>query len=106
MANSRIISITRKTGGAAIPDTFVLGCPPAIGEEILADSPVVSVIKYWESSPPYVREYNGPIYIVEFEDSTVKRIIPKDNMLEIAVETLKVEDKLPGLPKAEKSLED
>jgi len=103
---SRIISISRKTGGAVMPDTFILGRKPIMqGVAIEEDSPLVSAIKYWEASPPYVREYNGPLYIIEFENSTVKRIIPKDAMLDIAVETKKEEDKLPGLPKAEKNIE-
>ncbi len=102
---SRIISISRKTGSVQIPDTFILGQPPIMGGNPLPDSPLVSAIKYFESSPPYVREYNGPLFIIEFEDSTIKRLIPKETALDIAVETKKVEDKLPGLPKAEKNAE-
>jgi hypothetical protein len=102
---SRIISLTRRGCTVGIPDTFVLGQKPIEKSIPLEDSPAVSALKYYESSPPYVREHQGPIYIVEFEDSTVKRIIPKEMVIDIGVETKKDEDKLPSLPKGGKSIE-
>lgn len=102
---SRIISLTRKNCPIGIPDTFVLGQKPIECGVPLEDGPIVSELKYFESSPPYVREHQGPIYIVEFEDSTVKRIIPKAEIIDVAVETRKEEDKLPSLPKGGKSIE-
>ena len=103
--SSRIVSISRSTITGDIPDTFILGQQPIMDGEPLEESPVVSAIKYFEASPAYVREYQGPLYIIEFEDSTVKRLIPKTCVIDIGIETKKEEDKLPGLPKAEKSIE-
>ena len=102
---SRIIAITRQGCPLGVPDTFVLGQTPIENGTPLDDSPVVSALKYFEFSPPYVREYVGPVYIVEFEGSTVKRLIPKDAVIDVAVETKKEEDKLPALPKMEKPVE-
>lgn len=100
----KIISLTRVKGPVGIPDTFVVGTKPYEDGAPVEESPNVSDIKYWDSSPSYVRMYNGPLYVVEFENSTVKRIIPKSAVIDVAIETRKEEEEsLPGLSKLESS---
>ena len=93
-----IISISRLSGGVGIPDTFVLGQTPIENDDI-KEGPVVSKIKYFGMSTVYDKIHRGPVYIVEFEDSTVKRIIPANQVVDVAVETaIKVKEELPALP--------
>ncbi len=88
-----IISITRLVDTLGIPDTFVLGEKPLVGGEPVEDSPIVSELSYFFFSPPYVRIYQGPLYVVKFKDSDIRRIIPENKVLDIAVDTTKNNDK-------------
>jgi len=82
-----IISITVNTKSVDTPDTFVVGQKPVNKGVIVEDSPNVSAIKFFETNAYYIKAYRGPFYIIEFEGSTVKRIIPAENLLDCAVET-------------------
>lgn len=82
-----IISINIDTKGVGTPNTFVVGQKPEINGVIVEDSPKVSAIKFSETSTVYAKAYRGPFYRVEFEGSTVQRVIPACNLLDCAVET-------------------
>lgn len=99
----KIISLIRKPDGVS-PTIYILGQKPRLDKDLIEEeSPIVSAIKYWHSSPAYVRVHNGPVYVVEFAESTVRRIFPVNHVLDIAVETVKEDpEKLPGLPVLEK----
>ncbi len=92
-----IISISRILGSEGIPDTFTVGSNPWAGKQQI-EGPSVSKIKYFATSTVYDRIHRNSIYIVEFENSTVKRIIPAKYVLDVAVETEKKEEKFPALP--------
>ena len=96
-----IISISR-TPTNGIPDTFIIGQPPIIGEDEI-DGPPVSKIKFFETSNIYGRIYRGPggFYVVEFEGSTIRRLIPANVVIDIAVETQTPEQQLQKLPEVE-----
>ena len=93
----KIISlITNNKQGA---DTFTVGCKPVKNGTIVEDSSVVSEIKFWETNTTYAKVARGPFYIVEFEGSTVRRIIPQHAVEDVAVETAeKVPAKVKELP--------
>jgi hypothetical protein len=93
----KIISILRKINGLDIPSEFTVGQPVSINGQ--PAGPPVSCIKHFAFRYNGGKVYEGPCYVVEFEDSTVKRVIPvDDNVVEIVVETAKEEAKLPDLP--------
>ncbi len=87
-----IISITRIVDKSNIPDTFILREKPLIKDEPINDSPIVSEISYFYASPAYVRICQGSLYVVKFENSNTRRIIPADKVLDIAVDTTKDND--------------
>jgi hypothetical protein len=100
----KIISIARKQSGASVPELFVVGAPLIINGEVVI-GPDVTEIKYFALSTVYDKVFRGPVYVVKFKDSTVRRIIPADNnIIDIAVETAQLEKqpeneaKLPNLP--------
>jgi len=94
-----IISLVRQ-GHNTVPEAFIVGNPPIKNDEEI-EGPIVSKIKYWAMSTVYDKVYRGPVYVVEFENSTVKRVIPADfGVIDIAVETATKpkEAELPNLP--------
>lgn len=94
-----IISITRKPSSANVPDTFIVGQVPTKGD-VVFEGPVVSKIKYFGMSTVYDKAYRGAVYVVEFENATVKRVIPaENNVIDVAVETVKRQEiKIPEPP--------
>lgn len=86
----RILSIIIATGNTHTPDTFVLGQKPSIGINPVEDSPNIKDIKFFETSNTYGKVYRGKgFFVVEFEGSTVRRIIPAgDRVIDIAVEMM------------------
>lgn len=92
----KIICLIRNTNGLKVPDTFILGQKPLTMNVEDAVSPKVSDIKFFETSTVYAKAYRGRtgIYIIEFEGSTVKRIVPERTVIDIAVET--AEKQAPG----------
>lgn len=98
-----LISITIDTGGADTPDTFILGSKPIKKGKYEENSPNISAIKFFETSATYTKMYRGSgIFIVEFEGSTVKRLIPANRLIDSAIET--TNKPVPGLAKALPSL--
>lgn len=89
----KIISIIRGVQGVGgVPEVFVLGVAPE-------NSPEVKEIKFYETGGFSGKAYRGRCYIVTFVDSTVKRLIPSECVIDIAIETAKDEEVVvPPLP--------
>jgi hypothetical protein len=71
------MGITEDGGPDLAPATFI------VGQEV-PNGPVVKEIKYVPLGNAW---YRRPMYEVYFDGSTVKRIIPESDVLDIAVET-------------------
>lgn len=101
--NMKILSISVNVVSLKVPDTFILGQKPIISQEgEVVDSPKISNIKFFETSSVYTKVYRGAtgFYVIEFEGSSVKRIIPEREVIDVAVETAEKQNmgtKLPDL---------
>jgi len=94
-----IISLVRQSNDVA-PETFIVGQSPMKNIQDMG-GPKISKIKYWAISTVYDKVFRGPVYVIEFKDSTIKRVIPADSgIIDIAVETAikQKEAELPNLP--------
>jgi hypothetical protein len=95
----KIISIIRDNKITVdVPNEFTVGASPVINNDEVG--PAVSKIVFFETGYAKGQAFRGPCYVVSFEDSNVKRVIPaNDNILEVAVEleTSKKKD-VPELP--------
>lgn len=91
-----IISITRRTNGLVLPEVFTVGEPPT------ADSPPVQGIKFFETNNYYAKAYRGPLYVIDFGTDT-KRLIPANEVVDIAVSRGTSTTALPKLPSGDSS---
>ena len=99
---AKIISITRTTKGLTLPEEYTVGQIPAIipGQ---GDGPAVKEINFYETGA-MKGLYRGRCFVVTFEEATVKRIIPAEDVADIAAETAKdkpAEENIPALPEEE-----
>ena len=85
----KIISIHRDSGELSLPDVFIVGSVPIIGDEVVEHNPAVKSIVFYETGGGNGKGYRGPCYVVSFVDSHVKRIIPANTIKEIAYEAEK-----------------
>jgi hypothetical protein len=83
----KIISLMRKhTGVDGVPNNFIVGFSPT------EDSPPVKDIKFLETRVAKIG--NGPCYTIGFEGSNIKRFIPASEVVDIAYELDKKNDKV------------
>ena len=93
----KIISLIRSTlNVAGAPDEFTVGQPTGEGE-----GPVVSkIVAMREGKMDFFPE---ACYVIHFNDSTVRRIVPIANVEDLAYDTAKednAEEAAPALPEA------
>ena len=90
----KIISLIRSAFDVAeAPTTFT------IGEAAVVDGPIVSKIAAMREGK--LDFYPEPCYVIHFEGSTVRRIVPLDNVEDLAYDTAKekaAEEAAPELP--------
>ena len=99
---TKIISITRDVKGLILPSEFTVGqvpgaLPLAAGQ--VPEGPAVEKIKFYETGA-LSNSYRGPCFVVTFENATVRRIVPAEDVADIAVETAKdkpAEENIPAL---------
>ena len=92
------IDLTQKE----MADTFILNAKPFKNGEIIENAFIVSAIKFFETSTTYAKFYRGPLFIIEFKDSTIRKIIPAHCVVSVDIETAeknqaKVDKDLPKL---------
>lgn len=92
----KIISIFRQNNGLALPVKFIVGDIPQIGDDPPVGPPV-SCIKHFGLQYNGGKHFKRECYVVEFEDSPVKRIIPESSIIEVVIDTTKESD-FPELP--------
>ena len=87
-----IVEIWRKPIGPGLPVCFTVGnTPQYIGEEnnliSIIESPDVKSITFYETGAfqkaAFGPAYHGPCYVIQFEDSNVRRIIPQVDVRDI-----------------------
>jgi len=91
----KIISLTRlQTVG--LPTNYIVGTVPTIeGQETNADDPVVKSIVFFQEGAYSqtkaqlltFKAFLGPCYLVSFVDSPIKRIIPAEQVVDVAVDS-------------------
>ena len=89
-----IVEIWRKGSEVGVPVKFTVGEPPATvdnGTLQFAEGPTVKNIKHAHGAFGNAA-YRGFCFIVTFEDSAVRRIIPDHAVLDIAYEAAKKEE--------------
>ncbi len=86
----KIISIHRDTE-LQLPDVFTVGTVPMIEGEAVAENPAIKSIVFLETgvAGAFNGRDRGGCYLVEFIDSNVKRVIPADDVKEVAYESEK-----------------
>lgn len=77
-----IVSIIRKTYNNDIPSTFTLGCSDPLNEDL-----VVKEIKFFETGYGSGKMYRGRCYVVKFKGTSIVRVMPAEEVIDIAVET-------------------
>lgn len=91
----KIISLTR-TETLGLPTNYVVGQTPVIsGEEPNADDPVVKSIVFFQegaysqtkAQTLTFKAFLGPCYLVSFVDSPVKRIVPSEQVRDLAIDS-------------------
>ena len=92
----KIISIFRQNKGLQIPTEFTVGSVPFIEGNDPAGPPV-ACIKHFGHRYNGGKFLEGECYVIEFEDSPVKRIIPVADVVEVVVDTTKPAE-VPDLP--------
>jgi len=98
---AKVISIHRETD-LELPDTFTVGMVPSIDGAVVEHNPVVKSIAFLETGVSGIfnaRDRSG-CYLVKFEDSNVTRVIPADQVAEVAYES-EEKTKKSALKKAE-----
>lgn len=82
----KILSIVRL--GVDIPNfptIFTVGNNPAVGTELIG--PAVKSINFYETGCNSGRVYRGPCYVISFEESNQKRVVPATNVIDIMYDT-------------------
>jgi hypothetical protein len=83
----KIISLHRETNGNSLPDVFTIGVVPSIDGTPIENNPPVKSIKFFETGIAGGKVYRGLCYLIEFEGSNVKRVVPERDILEVAYES-------------------
>lgn len=83
-----IVEIWREEKISGFPVRFTAGSQPAyLNEEgVLApieESPTVKAINFYETGAFKGAAYRGPCYVVQFEDSPARRIVPAKEVIDI-----------------------
>jgi hypothetical protein len=89
-----IIEVWREATAEDLPVRFTVGQSPA------AASPPVKSINFYETGAIGGKAYRGPCYVIQFEDSPMRRIIPAHCVVDVLYEvpqkeepvTVKLED--------------
>ena len=76
---ARIIEIYREAK-VGLPTQFV------VGTAVVADSPVVDSISFYETGAFGGKAFRGPCYVVAFKDTNVRRVITAGQVVDIAWE--------------------
>lgn len=86
----KIVGITRDNHGYdTLPPTFTVGQPPVDNMEL------VSKISFYETGCDKGTVFRGPCYVVQYENSNVRTVIPAVDTVEVtAVSETKKEQKV------------
>jgi len=89
-----ILEIWRKTEVTGLPVKFTVDEPPSFVNEngaleIIQESPPVKKINFYETGAFKGVAFRGPCYVVQFEDSNHRRIIPIKNVVDILFAVVK-----------------
>jgi hypothetical protein len=86
-----IVEIWKKTGSelTELPIKFTVGTPPQFlnsdgNLEEVPNSPLVKTINFYETGAMGGKAYRGPCYVIQLVDSPVRRIIPSEQIEEVA----------------------
>ena len=87
----KIIEIWRKTVIPGAPVRFTIGRPPeaVVNNELVAleDAPPVKSINFYVGGAFNGKAYRDECYVIQFEDSDVRRILAYDTIGEIAYDS-------------------
>ena len=83
-----IIEIWRKPVGPGLPVCFTKDEQPKYISDAgtlaaITESPAVKKINYYETGAFSGKAFRGPCYVVQFEDSPARRIVPADQVLDV-----------------------
>lgn len=70
-----IVEIWRKTVGGFLPNRFT------VGESPVEDSPPVKNINFYETGA--FKQHWGPCFVIQFENSPMRRVIPTETVVDI-----------------------
>jgi hypothetical protein len=91
---SMILEIWRKTKIPGLPVKFTVDEPPSfINDEgvlvVIAESPPVKKISFYETGAFSSKAFRGPCYVVQFENSNHRRVIPVKDIVDVLFAVVK-----------------
>lgn len=100
-----IIEIWRSVQGVNIPVRFAVGEPPSVldaeGALDAIVGPNVKSIKFYETGAIGGKAFRGSCFVVQFEESAVRRIIPAAVVVDVAYEVPENNGNKDGVPQLE-----
>jgi len=96
---SGIIELWRKERHPEQPTRFVVGNPPTLSNgDSIEDGPIIKSIIYREKRTLGKDRFSQELFCINFENSSVQRLIPASEMTELAYESKEVDKvKTPAL---------